>query len=103
MKVEAVKDGTIEHLHGFELETVKERAHLLPESFLGAGLFDNGLEKGATELLGLIDEEHLREDPPRHQGPANAGTRGIKVCQGSFICILTGPAFFVLTPYTLAD
>jgi hypothetical protein len=59
LKLEAVEDGAIEHLHGFELEAVKKRAHLFPESFLGSGFFENGLEKGAAELLGLIDQEGL--------------------------------------------
>jgi len=62
LKLEAVEDGAIEHLHGFELEAVKKRAHLFLESFLGSGFFENGLEKGAAELLGLIDQEGEQHD-----------------------------------------
>jgi hypothetical protein len=62
LKLEAVKDDAIELIHGFELETVKQRAHLFPESFLRADFFENGLEKGATESQGLIDQECEHHD-----------------------------------------
>ena len=57
LKLETVKDGTIEHLHGCELEAVKQGLHLLPEGFLRSSLFENGLKQRTTELLGLVDEE----------------------------------------------
>jgi len=66
LKHEAVKDGTIEHLHGCQLEAVKQGAHLLPEGFLRANLFENGLKQCTTELLRLVDQErqhrHFHKD-----------------------------------------
>jgi hypothetical protein len=62
-QLESVEYRTVELLHGFELETVQERAHLLPGVLSWIRhFFENGLEEGATELLGLIDQESEHHD-----------------------------------------
>lgn len=52
-----MEEGSIEHLHGFQLEAVEEGAHAIPEVSLAAQFLQHRLEQAAAQLLSLVHQE----------------------------------------------
>jgi len=63
----AANDYAVEHLHGFNGNEAEDRAQVFPELSFGNGHFPCGIEKGAAQLLNLVNHESQHHE--HHEDP----------------------------------